>query len=148
MKIVQITGAQRELTEPAWLARAETVHRQLRPQMPADYVAKMGKIFTDGGEMCICADAEKDVVLGVAVYRLFENTVSGRRFYVDDLITDETQRSRGVGHMLMEYLQNVAKRRGATSFELESGTQRQQAHKFYFREGMTVVSFSFRKALE
>jgi GNAT superfamily N-acetyltransferase len=148
MKIVQITGAQRELIEPAWLARAESVHRQLRPQMPADYVAKMGKIFTEGGEMCICASAGRETVLGVAVYRLFENTVSGRRFYVDDLIADETQRSRGVGHMLMEYLQIEAKRRGATSFELESGTQRLQAHKFYFREGMTIVSFSFRKALE
>jgi hypothetical protein len=47
----------------------------------------------------------------------------------------------------MQFLENEAKRRGANYLELESGTQRTQAHKFYFREGMTISSFSFRKAL-
>ncbi|MGP0060377.1 MAG: N-acetyltransferase family protein, partial [Beijerinckiaceae bacterium] len=135
MKIVQITVACGEVVEPVWLARAETVHRQLRPQLPADYAAKMRKVFAGGGEMCVCTDAA--AVLGVAVYRAFENTFSGYRFYVDDLVTDETRRSQGVGHMLLEYLEQEANRRGATSLELESGTQRDQAHKFYFREGMT-----------
>jgi hypothetical protein len=146
VNIVQITGPDREILTPDWLARAEQVHRQLRPQTPTDYLAKMAKVFTDGGEMCVCAEGE--TVLGVAVYRSFENTFSGYRFYVDDLVTDEKHRSRGVGHMLMEYLEAEAKRRGAGSFELESGTQRTRAHKFYFREGMTVGSFSFRKALK
>ena len=147
MKIVQITGPQHEVIEAEWLALAEAVHRQLRPQMPADYAAKMRKVFADGGEMCICADAAGAAVLGVAVYRAFENTFSGYRFYVDDLVTDETRRSQGAGHMLMEYLEHRAKLCGAAWIELESGTQRRQAHKFYFREGMTVTSFSFRKAL-
>jgi GNAT superfamily N-acetyltransferase len=145
VKIVQITGAKREIVEPGWLARAETVHRQLRPKIPADYAAKMRAIFAGGGEMCIVADGE--AVLGVAVYRAFENTFSGLRFYVDDLVTDDATRSRGVGRMLMEYLSAEAARRGSTWLELESGTQREQAHKFYFREGMTVIGFSFRKPL-
>jgi GNAT superfamily N-acetyltransferase len=145
VKIIQITGAKREVVEPQCLARAETVHRQLRPQIPADYAAKMRAIFAGGGEMCLVA--EGDAVLGIAVYRAFENTFSGLRFYVDDLVTDEAARSRGAGHMLMEYLEAEAKRRGAQWIELESGTQREQAHKFYFREGMTVIGFSFRKPL-
>jgi GNAT superfamily N-acetyltransferase len=146
VKIVQITGAKHEIVAPDWLARAETVHRQLRPQLPADYLAKMRKIFEDRGEMCVCIEGE--AVLGVAVYRSFENTFSGHRFYVDDLVTDETKRSRGVGRMLMEYLAIEAKKRGCEWLELESGVQRQQAHKFYFREGMTIPSFSFRKPLK
>jgi hypothetical protein len=146
VNIVQITGLDREVLAPEWLARAELVHRQLRPQTPTDYLAKMMKVFADGGEMCVCVEGK--TVLGVAVYRSFENTFSGYRFYVDDLVADEKQRSRGAGHLLMEYLEAEARRRGADSFELESGTQRTQAHKFYFREGMTIVSFSFRKALK
>jgi GNAT superfamily N-acetyltransferase len=145
VKVIQITDPKREVTEPEWLVRAETVHRQLRPQIAGDYAKKMRGIFAGGGEMCVVAESE--VVLGVAVYRGFENTFSGYKFYVDDLVTDETRRSRGVGHMLMEYLGTEAKRRGAKSLELDSGTQRQQAHKFYFREGMTIVSFSFMKPL-
>jgi GNAT superfamily N-acetyltransferase len=145
VKIIQVTGPGREIVAPEWLARSESVHRQLRPQIDADYAAKMRGIFAGGGEMCVVA--EGDAVLGVAVYRAFENTFSGLRFYVDDLITDEAARSRGVGHMLMDYLSAEAKRRGARWVELESGTQREQAHKFYFREGMTVIAFSFRKSL-
>lgn len=148
MKIVQITDDKHQVIEPVWLARAEPVHRQLRPQIPADYPAKMRNIFADGGEMCVCVDDAGAAVLGLAVYRQFENTFAGHRFYIDDLITDEAQRSLGVGHMLMQYLESAARRRDASWLELESGTQRLQAHKFYFREGMTISSFSFRKALK
>jgi hypothetical protein len=31
---------------------------------------------------------------------------------------------------------------------LDSGVQRQGAHRFYFREGMHVASFSFKKVLK
>jgi len=33
------------------------------------------------------------------------------------------------------------------AYDLDSGTQRTQAHKFYFREGMVVTSFHFAKKL-
>jgi hypothetical protein len=38
----------------------------LRPQLPADYAAKMRKVFNDGGEMCVAVVAER--VVGVAVF--------------------------------------------------------------------------------
>lgn len=142
-KIVQITDVRHEVVEPAWLARAETVHRQLRPKLPADYVAKMRKVFSEGGEMCVATDG--DEVAGVAVYRQFENTHVGRRFYVDDLVTDERRRSSGVGKALIAYLEGEARRRGCPGLDLESGTHRTHAHKFYFREGFLITAFSFRK---
>ncbi len=144
LRIVQITGERNgEVLEREWLAGAEAVHRQLRPQLPADYSAKMQRIFSDGGEMCVVVRNTK--VIGVAVYREFENTHSGRRFYVDDLVTDENERSSGVGRALMDYLQEVARGRGCKGLDLESGTHRIRAHRFYFREGFFITSFSFRK---
>lgn len=143
VRIVQITGKHREVLDPGWLARAETVHRQLRPQLPADYNGKMRSIFRDGGEMCIAVLDEK--AAGVAVYREFENTHVGRRFYVDDLVTDEATRSAGVGHALIAYLEKTARERGCPGFDLESGTHRTRAHRFYFREGFYLTAFSFRK---
>jgi hypothetical protein len=44
-------------------------------------------------------------------------------------------------------LQQVARESGCANFNLDSGTQRQQAHKFYFREGLVVTSFHFAKPL-
>ena len=68
--------------------------------------------------------------------------------YVDDLVTDETQRSRGVGRTLLNYLQDVARKAGCEQFTLDSGTHREQAHKFFFREGMVIASFNFKKPLK
>ena len=103
LSIVQVTGTGREVAEPQWLSAAERVHRQLRPQLPADYQEKMRHVFRDGGEMCVAVRADR--VVGVAVFRKFENTHAGHRFYVDDLVTDESERSTGAGKALIAYLE-------------------------------------------
>ncbi len=143
LRIVQVTGAGREVVEPQWLSAAERVHRQLRPQLPADYPAKMRQVFHDGGEMCAAVLGES--VIGIAVFREFENTHAGRRFYVDDLVTDEAARSTGAGRTLIAYLEKVARDRGCPGMDLESGTHRTRAHRFYFREDFFITAFSFRK---
>lgn len=128
-----------------WLARAESVHRQLRPQLPAEYAAKMQRVFGGGGRMVVAAEGE--AVRGVAVWRVHENTHAGVQMYVDDLVTDDAQRSRGVGHALMRWLEQRARSLGCAVLCLDSGTQRRQAHKFYFREGMVITSFHFNTDL-
>lgn len=134
-----------KILHPAWLLKAEAVHRQLRPSLPADYSGKIQRVTAGGATLVAAVDGGK--VLGVALYRCYENTFSGIHFYVDDLVTDESQRSRGVGKFLLHYLEQEARKLGADCLALESGTQRQQAHKFYFREGFTIPSFAFRRAL-
>ena len=146
LRVVQITDAHGQVPEPQWLAAAERVHRQLRPHLPADYVDKMHRVFRDGGEMCLAVRDER--VVGVAVFREFENTHVGRRFYVDDLVTDETERSTGAGRALVEYLGKVARNRGCPGLDLESGTHRTRAHRFYFREQFFITAFSFRKEFQ
>jgi GNAT superfamily N-acetyltransferase len=146
LRIVQITGSHREILEGEWLAKAEQVHRQLRPQLPADYLQKMTRIFAKGGEMCVAVSDQQ--VVGVAVFREFENTHVGRRFYIDDLVTDESRRSSGAGKQLIAYLERFAQDRGCSGVELESGTHRARAHRFYFREGFLISSFSFRKEFQ
>jgi GNAT superfamily N-acetyltransferase len=143
LRIVQVTGVGREVAEPQWLAAAEPVHRQLRPQLPADYPEKMCHVFRDGGEMCLAVRSDR--VVGVAVFREFENTHVGRRFYIDDLVTDESERSTGAGRALIAYLEMVARDRGCPGLDLESGTHRTRAHRFYFRESFFITAFSFRK---
>ena len=71
MELIRITDDNRQLIERAWLASAERVHRQLRPQLPADYVGKMLAVFGSGGEMCVMVQDEE--VVGIAVFRYFEN---------------------------------------------------------------------------
>jgi GNAT superfamily N-acetyltransferase len=128
-----------------WLARAEGVHRQLRPQLPADYLERMAEIFKGGARLVLATDEER--VLGLALWRLIENTYEGRRLYVDDLVTDAAQRSKGVGKALLDWLSARAGEEKCNVLALDSGVQRGEAHKFYFREGMQIAAYSFRKVL-
>ncbi|HTO49131.1 MAG TPA: GNAT family N-acetyltransferase [Burkholderiales bacterium] len=144
-RVVTVTDAQGAVVEPQWLARAEAVHRSLRTALPADYAGKLARVFAGGGRMCVAAEGDR--VVGLAVYRISENTFAGRFLYVDDLVTDEGERSRGVGHLLMAHLERVARHAGCDNLALDSATHRHRAHRFYFREGMVITSFNFRKAL-
>ena len=139
MRVVPVTPADEKL-----LRSAERVHRQLRPHL-ADYVARMKEVLGAGAEMAVAVDG--DEVRGLTVFRILEKTHSGRELYCDDLVTDEGRRSSGVGHALVGYMERIGRERRCDMLALDSGTQRQQAHKFYFREGMVVTSFHFNKKL-
>ncbi len=145
-RIIDVTDEGGRVVEPLWLGRAEGVHRQLRPTLPADYAGRLAQVFANGGRLAVAADGEG--VLGVALWRLVENTYEGRRLYVDDLVTDEAQRSRGVGKALLGHLEEKARRLDCDVLALDSGAQRAAAHKFYFREGMHIPGFCFRKNLK
>ncbi len=125
-----------------WLARAEGVHRELRPHLPTNYTEKMKRVLA-GARMALAVQGSE--VLGLAVYRWHENSYDGLKFYIDDLVTTESHRSRGVGRALMTHLEQIARGMGASGLVLDSGTQRTQAHKFYFREGFVIPAFNFKK---
>ncbi|MCG6932660.1 MAG: GNAT family N-acetyltransferase [Gallionella sp.] len=143
MNIVEVFAEDGRMAGAEWLARAEGVHRQLRPQLPGGYSARMARILEDA-RMALAVNGE--TVLGLAVYRWHENTSDGLKFYIDDLVTDEAHRSGGVGHALIAHLEQVAKELGANAMVLDSGTQRTQAHRFYYREGFVIPAFNFKKS--
>lgn len=145
-RIVHVTDVAGTLVAPEWLARAEAVHRQLRPALPPDYADKMNRVFAGGGRMLVAAEGER--VVGVAVWRCHENTAYGRFLYVDDLVTDEAARSAGVGRAMLEGCEALARDLDCAAVTLDSGTHRQRAHAFYLRERFAITSFHFVKHLE
>ena len=145
MKVVVVSNDQGEIADAQLLGAAERVHLQLRPHLAGNYLGRMREVIAAGAEMAVAVDGGN--VAGVAVYRMVERTFTGRELYCDDLVTDESRRSTGVGHALMEHMRGLCAARGCDAFALDSGVQRGEAHKFYFREGMTVTSFHFTQVL-
>jgi GNAT superfamily N-acetyltransferase len=86
--------------------------------------------------------------VAVAGYRLSESLVAGRNLYVDDLVSAETERSRGYGKLLLDWLKAEARAAGCSELHLDSGVQRHDAHRFYLRERMHISSYHFRLSLE
>jgi GNAT superfamily N-acetyltransferase len=119
------------------------VMRQLRPHVPAgDYLATVKRMKQTDGYQLAALYAE-DRVRAVAGYRIMETLFSGRILYVDDLNTDERYRSKGYGKVLLDWLKAEARAQGCRQLHLDSGVQREQTHRFYFREGLTINCHHF-----
>lgn len=128
------------------LADVLPVLRELRTQLTA---GQLRDIYRQGHPQGLrfLAAFEDGRCVGVAGWRIFHTTSSIRKLYVDDLVTTEMQRSTGVGRLLLEELGRRAVDAGCTCIDLDSGVQRQDAHRFYFREGFSISSFHFRRPL-
>lgn len=84
-----------------------------------------------------------DECRAAAGYRFILNLAHGRSLYVDDLVTGEQWRSHGYGAALLGYLVDLARDRGVDAVRLSSGTEREDAHRFYQREGFAFVAKQF-----
>lgn len=80
-----------------------------------------------------------------AGYHLTHGFLHGRFMYVDDLVTAAAYRSKGYGRALNEHLVEVARAAGCNNVQLDSGTQRTDAHRFYLRERYDITSFHFSR---
>jgi GNAT superfamily N-acetyltransferase len=135
-----------ELTTDAEILTGREVMRQLRPGIAEeDYLATVRRMMDAGYRQV--ALVEDGAVLAMAGFRIFEMLYAGRILYVDDLSTDERVRSRGCGRALLDWLKSEARAKGCAELHLDSGVQRASAHRFYFREGLTVNCFHFKTGL-
>ena len=80
-----------------------------------------------------------------AGYHLSHGFMHGRFMYVDDLVTADAHRSKGYGRAMNEHLFEIARRHGCNTVQLDSGTQRKDAHRFYLRERYDITSFHFSR---
>ena len=133
-------------TDEEILAVHEVMH-QLRPNIRRDeFLATVKRMReTDGYQLAAVYD--EGTFRAVAGYRVIEMLWCGKTLYVDDLNTDERFRSKGYGKVLLDWLKNEARAQGCDELHLDSGVQREQAHRFYFREGLTIKAYHFCFAL-
>ncbi|MFI1647353.1 GNAT family N-acetyltransferase [Streptomyces avidinii] len=142
MKIIDLEPGDARLT-----ADLLPVLLELRPHLTEElFLRILTEAHGQGLRFTAAYDAD-GVCVGAAGWRIVVNTASVRSLYVDDLVTAAAARSTGVGHALLAHLERQALVSGCTALTLESGTQRTDAHRFYFRERMAVTAFAFEKPL-
>jgi len=134
-------------TTDAAIARCFPVMAQLRPHLvESQFVARVRRMQTEGFHL---AALEADgAVRAVTGYRFYDKLFSGKNLYVDDLVTDGTQRSKGHGRALLNWLDDQARAHGCAQLELDSGVQRFEAHRFYLRERMHISAHHFVRGLK
>jgi GNAT superfamily N-acetyltransferase len=126
----------------AEIAGCYDVMAELRPHVERDkFVPLVRSMMADGFRLAFIRS--EDRVVAVAGYRISTNLFMGHNLYVDDLVTAETERSKGYGKQLLGWLRGVALKSGCRGFHLDSGVQRKRAHEFYLREGLELSSYHF-----
>lgn len=135
----------REMLSDAETAATFRVMRALRPHLVEnEYPAMLRRMREGGYRLAAVLDGEVRCVAG---FRVQEFLYAGRHLYVDDLITAEDARSEGHGARMLRWLEGTAREESCGQLHLDSGVQRGDAHRFYFREGMRISSFHLSKAL-
>lgn len=130
-------------TDEAIAATFDVMH-QLRPHLERDdYVPLMRRLMASDG-LKLLALTDGGSVRAVAAYRVMNMLYCGRLLYVDDLVSDERVRSRGYGARMVARLKEEARGLGCNEVQLISRVIREQAHRFYFREGFGIECFHFR----
>ncbi|HEY9659827.1 MAG TPA: GNAT family N-acetyltransferase, partial [Allocoleopsis sp.] len=82
-------------------------------------------------------------VVGVAGFRVSECLAWGKFLYVDDLVVLEAERSKQYGQRLFEWVVDYAKQHACEQLHLDSGVQRFDAHRFYFKQRMSIGAYHF-----
>lgn len=133
----------RELLTDTDVRRSFDVMHELRPHLttPDEYVERVARQRA-GGYRLIGVE-EDGAVKAVAGFRIVEMLFQGTHLYVDDLVTAETERTKGHAAALMDWMIDLGTRESCTSLELDSGVQRFGAHAFYFTERMAIAAYHF-----
>jgi GNAT superfamily N-acetyltransferase len=131
--------------DPRW-ASAFPVLVQLRTHLDRPTFDAILAAATSQGLVYTAALLD-DRCVGLAGWRVIDTTHVVRKLYVDDLVTDSAYRSRGVGARLLDHLEVRGATLGCRFLELDSGVQREAAHRFYRREGLHDDSLHFRRPI-
>jgi GNAT superfamily N-acetyltransferase len=115
---------------------------QLRPHVqPVEFLQRARRQSEIAGyELAYLSD---DGVKAVAGFRISECLAWGKFLYVDDLVSDATERSRGYGSALLDWLIEYAKAQKCDQFHLDSAVHRFDAHRFYLTKRMFIEGHHF-----
>lgn len=124
-----------------------TVMAELRPHIAREaFLPLVRRMQADGYRLACLRDRGR--VVAVAGFHVSTSLWLGRHLFVDDLVTAAAARSAGHGETLLRWLRQTAQDAGCAVLDLESGTQRGRAHKFYFAQGFTIDGYHFSQRLD
>ena len=72
---------------------------------------------------------------------------SGKYIEIDNFIVHTDHRKKGVGKMLTDYIDQLAKEQNCTMIVLDAFTGNFKAHRFYYNQGFSPKGFHFIKIL-
>ena len=112
----------------------EEYSRELDLMLPHNY----GQVGVFENEECIA----------ISGFWIGNKLWCGKYLELDNIVVAESQRSKGVGKMIFDFLAKKADEHDCTMMSLDSYTTNYKAHKFFYNEGFAPKGFHFIKILK
>ena len=129
------------------IAACYPLMRQLRPNLTseAEFIARWRRQTSAGYRLL--ALWENRNIMALAGFRVQENLVHGLHLYIDDLVTQDTVRSRGYGQQIMIRLALEGRKLGCSKLTLDTALTNVLGHRFYYRNGLLATALRFQLPL-
>lgn len=85
--------------------------------------------------------------VGLMGLRFLQDFVHHQHLYIDDLVVKKDFRSKGVGAILLEFAEDLAKAKSCTGLRLCTGIDNKAGIRFYERENWAARALAFKKKL-
>ncbi len=125
------------------IAACYPIVSELRPHLSRDsfvpLVRRLGK--ATGLELAYLSEGEQ--IRAVAGYRVSEWLAGGKYLEIEDLVSKASDRSKGYGGALFDWLMSLAAQQSCQQVRLVSNVRRTDAHRFYLRKGMSLEAHYF-----
>ena len=122
----------------------------LRPHLLKEkFIQQVHEMQQEGYQMLYIAIPEnkREKVVAVAGYRNMQMLYSGKIIYIDDLCTLPDHRGKGYAGLLLDYIHQLAKDTGKVAVHLDSGYQRNDAHRLYLKKGYKLACHHFSRSV-
>ncbi|MGH2665316.1 GNAT family N-acetyltransferase [Flavobacterium sp.] len=90
---------------------------------------------------------EEETCVGISGYWTATKLWCGKYIELDNFIVHPDHRSKGIGKIITDYIDNKAEEIGCTNIVLDAFTTNFAAHRFYYNQGFGPKGFHFVKIL-
>jgi GNAT superfamily N-acetyltransferase len=136
----------KELTTRTELSTMHALIQQRNPSLEKFEFENLLDDMIPMGYRCIGA-YKGDELIGVSGFWVMSQFYCRKSMRIDNFIVDKENRGKGIGKLMLNWIQAEGKKLGCTQTVLDSLTGNVQSHRFYFREGFSIIGFHFAKKM-
>jgi len=121
--------------------------KELRPHLSIEEFLSIYHDAHQADQYEIAALEKDGQLLALMGYRVMTDFVRGRHLYIDDLVSTEKIRSKGLGAQLLLHAEQIAQHKNCKILRLCTGIENERGVKFYEKNGWTKRAFAYVKKL-
>ena len=125
-----------------------SVMKELRPNLVKEDFYSIYDISKVRDNYEIVAIEIDEKIVALMGYRFLYDYVRGKHLYIDDLVSTQLARGKGLGAELLKHAEKVARDAGCKVLRLCTGVENEDGVRFYKNNGWSLRAHAFTKNLD